>query len=162
MKTSKIQLLFIISFLLVASCNKQNEQPNPSTNNYILFGHFYGFCAGEQCVEIFKLHEEELYEDTNDIYPSSETFYEGKFVELNREKYDLVKALLDKVPSELMLESKHVIGSPDAADGGGVYFAIFDDKETKFWLIDQFDHNIPEYLRPFKNEINNAFAMINQ
>ena len=152
--------LFIITFLLGNSCAKQNEQPEDEIS-YILFGHFYGFCLGEQCIEIFKLTDSALFEDQKDEYPSRENFYQGDYIELDNEKFELVKSLKDNIPFELTQEKNHVIGSPDVTDGGGVYFAIANERGTKFWLIDQFDQNIPEYLKPFKDQINQSISLIN-
>jgi len=151
---------FFLLFFLFISCDKKDE-PELQNQDYILFGHFYGFCFGEQCVEIFKLTDNELFEDTKNAYPSWETFYEGQYKRLSNDQFELVKSIKDKVPFELTQEIDHVIGSPDEFDGGGVYFAIVDKHGTKFWLIDQFDENIPEYLRPFKKEINENIALIN-
>ena len=145
--------------MLIVSCKKKDESPE-QTPDYILFGHFYGFCIGEQCVEIFKLTDSNLFEDDLDLYPSRENPYDGNFNKLDNSKYQLVKSLAENIPPELLLETDTVIGMPDASDGGGVYFALINDAGNRFWLIDQFDHNIPEYLRPFKEEINNSISMI--
>jgi len=152
--------LFFITFLLSVSCAEQKEQPEVD-NSYILFGHFYGFCLGEQCIQIFKLTDSELFEDQKDQYPSSEEFYNGDYKKLDQEKFELVKSLKDNIPSELTQEKNHVIGSPDVTDGGGVYFAIVNERGKKFWLIDQFKNNIPEYLWPFKDQINQGIQLIN-
>lgn len=150
----------VILFLFI-SCDKKDENL-VSTSEYILFGHFYGFCAGEQCVEIFKLTDSELFEDIKDTYPSWDTFYEGQYKQLSNDQFELVKSIKDNIPFDLTQEKGHVIGSPDASDRGGVYFAIVDGQGTKFWLIDQFDQNIPEYLRPFKDQINQSISLINK
>lgn len=156
----KTLLSYSLITILIISCEKQDESPK-QTAEYILFGHFYGFCHGEQCVEIYKLTDSNLFEDELDQYPSRENPYDGKFNKLENSKYQLVKSLAENIPSELLLEKDTVIGMPDASDGGGVYFAIINDAETRFWLVDQFDHNIPEFLRPFKEQINNSISMIN-
>ena len=153
--------LFTILAILIVSCEKQDESPE-QTPQYILFGHFYGFCIGEQCVEIYKLTDSNLFEDDLDQYPSRENPYDGNFNKLENSKYQLVKSLAENIPPELLLETDTVIGMPDASDGGGVYFALKNDAGTRFWLIDQFDHNIPEYLRPFKKQINNGILEINE
>lgn len=152
-------LLSIAVVLLFASCDKQDEKTELSAD-YMLFGHFYGFCAGEQCIEIFKVSDSELWEDTKDEYPSQQQLYAGDYIQLDQNKFELVKSLIEKVPFELTLEKNHVIGAPDASDGGGIYIAIIKDGDVQFWLIDQFDHNIPEYLRPFKDLVNQSIDLI--
>lgn len=128
--------------------------------DYIMFGHFYGFCKGEHCIEIFKLTDDQLYEDQNDKYPSSESAYEGDFKPMSSEKYKKVKSLINKVPAELLNEEQHVIGAPDAADGGGIYFEYSVRGKKHFWLIDKMEGNIPEYLHSFKEEIEDAIDKI--
>ena len=152
--------LFFITFLLSVSCAEQKVQPEDE-NAYILFGHFYGFCMGEQCIEIFKLTDSELFEDLKDQYPSSQEFYIGDYKKLDQEKFELVKSLKNNIPFELTQEKNHRIGTPDVTDGGGVYFAIVNERGTKYWLIDQFDQNIPVYLKPFKDQINQSISLIN-
>ena len=155
------QALILIVLLISISCSTQNEGPKVSTE-YILFGHFYGECLGEQCIEIFKLTDEALFEDNTDTYPNSTLPFKGNFRKLDDEKYQQVKSLDESIPNKLLNEQDTIIGMPDYADGGGVYFAINNGGTTRFWLIDQTDQNIPEYLRPFKKSINDAIALINQ
>lgn len=154
-------LLFSISTILFISCTKQDEQPNLQDPDYIVFGHFYGFCMGEECIEIFKLTGNELYEDTSDTYPRWDRYYEGQFVKLNQSKFELAKSLREDIPLQLLAEQDTVFGSPDAADGGGIYFAIVNEEQRRFWVIDQVDHNLPEYLKTFKASINESISLIN-
>lgn len=152
--------LFIIILLGFASCNQEDNQPQLETD-YLLFGHFYGFCLGEECIEIFKLTDSQLLEDTVDQYPSSRESYNGKYVKLDDVKFDLVKDLVISIPNDLLEEQSSIIGSPDARDGGGVYVAVVSGGTSRFWLIDQFTHNQPEYLQPFVAQINESIALIN-
>ena len=150
----------ILSITFLSSCSQQNEVPEKDIE-YILFGHFYGFCLGELCIEIFKLTEDAVYEDSTDIYPSRLEAYRGKFVRLDNEKFELVKSIAESIPKELLNEKDTVIGFPDVTDGGGVYFAINNGTGTRFWLVDQFDQNLPEYLIPLKDLINSSVSLIN-
>jgi hypothetical protein len=152
-------LLTVAVLLVTFSCNKQKETPEQKIE-YIIFGHFYGFCLGERCIEIFKLTESKLYEDDTDSYPTSAQPYQGNFIEMDEEKFLLVNDLADKIPEELLAEQDTIIGSPDAADGGGIYFAIKNDNGTRYWLIDQMKYNVPNYLHPFMDDINNSILLI--
>jgi hypothetical protein len=153
--------------IILTTCTKEQinianpiQGKNPATN-YILFGHFYGFCGGEQCIEIFKLTDGTLSEDTLDIYPNSSLPYEGKFKIHDNAKYEKVKDLSTKIPSALLTTTATVIGQPDAGDWGGLYFELTLDGVPKFWLIDTMQSNLPEYLRPFATEIENKVKLIN-
>lgn len=50
MKLYILTTAFFATFFLI-SCKKDNEV-NLSKTDYIIFGHFYGECIGEQCVKI--------------------------------------------------------------------------------------------------------------
>jgi hypothetical protein len=153
-------ILLIISLFILIACDKHSDSIE-GNQEYILFGRFAGFCVGEQCIEIYKLTTDALYEDKSDQYPSYSDPYSGDFVKLSNEKFELVKYLANKIPDQLIAANDTIIGAPDVTDGGGVYFAITNGSKTRFWLIDQFDSNIPEYLIPFKSEINQAVSIIN-
>lgn len=155
--------LCMLSFLIIiSSCSDKHDDIKISEADYIVFGHFYGFCVGEECIEIFKLTPDALYEDTSDTYPRWDRYYEGNYVKLDQDKFDLVKSLPENIPDQLLSDPDRVFGSPDAADGGGVYFAIKQGDQSMFWVMDQVDQNIPEFLRPFKDKINESIALINE
>jgi hypothetical protein len=62
---------------VLTSCKKDNIKL--SSSDYIIFGHFYGMCTGEQYFEIFRLEKDKLFEDTKDQYPSRIDFYDGNY-----------------------------------------------------------------------------------
>jgi hypothetical protein len=153
--------LFLINLSILISCTEQKENPDFGNTDTLIFGHFYGFCIGEQCIEIYKLTEENLYEDTLDTYPRWDEFYEGDYVKLDREKFESVRTLWNEIPSELLAAEDTVFGLPDAADGGGIYFEMRQGEFHRFWVIDQVDENIPEYLKIFRGRINEYINQIN-
>jgi hypothetical protein len=132
---------------------------------YMVFGHFYGECGGEGCVEIFKLTEVALFEDSTDVYPGSLLPYAGVYNLLPDAKFQLVIDLMDSFPEALYAESNNVIGMPDAGDWGGIYIEMkFTNEEalSGFWLLDQHEGNMPEVYNLFVDEINEKIALINQ
>jgi hypothetical protein len=161
------QILFlglVTVFMLVnISCDKK-DCIHPSENgDFIVFGHFYGKCFGEGCVETYKIIDSKLYEDTLDQYPGSDTFYPGQFVnQLSAEKYNLVKDLETYFPQELLNETATVIGQPDAGDWGGIYFEIKSGSIHRFWLLDQMENNMPAVYNEFVDRINEKIALIHQ
>lgn len=150
----------LIALLILAACDDDNVKKETS-ENYIIFGHFYGECIGEQCVQIFKLTDDELFEDSNDTYPGVDHSYNAKFHILDPQKFDLVKNLADNIPQELLTVTDKVIGTPDAFDQGGIYFEVSLDGQQQYWLIDKAEANIPEYLRSFVEEVENSISAIN-
>ncbi len=149
MKRSSFLSLSLL--LLLFSCDKPEVQPD-----YFIFGHFYGFCAGETCIELFKVEGGKLYEDQNDTYPSSQQAYVGNWVELSDAKYQQVKDLAAKVPQALLDNPDAIIGMPDYADGGGLYVELKTGNEVDYWLIDLVTENIPVAMRSFVNEAAEA------
>ena len=76
----------ILLSLLFTTCTGDNliEDPPPYNSfEYLTFGHFYGFCQGESCVEIFRIDAEDIYEDSLDNYPGN-TLYDGSYQVLDR------------------------------------------------------------------------------
>lgn len=115
MKLYILTIAFFATFFLI-SCKKDNEV-NLSKTDYIIFGHFYGECIGEQCVKIFKLDKEKLFEDTKRIYPTGNSFYEGRFDQLPKEKFDITKDLTNYFPMSLLKEKKQLSVSRMQATG---------------------------------------------
>jgi hypothetical protein len=152
---------FLIIILTLVSCDNDLVKPLESNSEYVVFGHFFGFCAGEECVEIFKLTENHLFEDSKDAYPSYEKSYQGDFHLLNDATFQKVKGLKDLIPQQLLTTNETVVGQPDAGDWGGIYFEVRVNGEKKFWLIDKMEMNLPDYLKPFVSEIENRIDLIN-
>ncbi len=140
---------------MTTSCNKDcitlNEQ------NYLVFGHFYGMCAGEGCVETYKLTDMKLYEDLIDDYSGQNL----EFVELENETFAQVSDLVDFFPNQLLSEEETVFGCPDCSDGGGLFIQYSDNGNLKSWRIDQFQNNVPSYLHAFIDQVNEDIALIN-
>ena len=159
----RLYILFIAitGFISIFSCS-EDEVTKTSEDSYLVFGRFYGECLGEQCVEIFKLEHERLFEDTNDIYPGNDNFYTGNFVELGNDKYQLVKDLRDHFPKKLLEEIQVVYGCPDCADQGGLYIEYKSDTIHKYWILDQSKTNVPEYLHAFMDLVNEKIEIINE
>ena len=148
-------LTLLIAIAMTTSCDKDcitlNEQ------NYLVFGHFYGMCAGEGCVEIYKLTDVKLYEDLIDDYSGQNL----DFVELDNELFEQVSDLVDFFPNQLLSENETVFGCPDCADGGGLYIQYSDNGNLKSWRIDQMQENVPSYLHSFMDQVNEAIVLIN-
>lgn len=154
----KSQLLSIFLFsLLLISCRKDDIKP--SSKDYLIFGHYFSECAGgEKCIEIFKLERTQLIEDTKDMYPSSDGFYEGNFIKLGDQKFNVAKDLINNFPRDLWKEPNKIIGSPDYRDQGGLYIEFKHNGKRKAWLIDYSKDSVPlkyhEFIDKVKATIN--------
>ncbi|ALI98221.1 hypothetical protein [Rufibacter tibetensis] len=151
-------LFYCLAVLTLVSC--QEDDATLESPDYLVFGHYHGFCGGESCIEIFKIQDGQLYEDTNDRYPSSNKPYEANFVLKSLDLFEKVKDLPHLVPTRLLQEDRTVIGSPDATDGGGYYLEVGVNGMRRYFLIDKFRHNVPEYLHPFLDQVEASIAKL--
>ena len=152
----KICFLLPTIFVFVYSCSKDSEI-KLSDNNYLVFGHFYGECFGEGCVETFKLTNTKVYEDILDSY-SGDDF---SFTELENDKFEQVKDLIDYFPEELLLVTETHIGCPDCADQGGILIQLVNGDNVRSWRIDQSKSATPNYLHEFMDKVNEKIGLIN-
>ncbi len=127
-----------------------------------MFGHFYGECFGERCVEMYKLipGEGQLQEDLRDAYPDHTAWYEGAFVPLSDSLYQQVKDLPASIPAQLYQERDRVIGQPDAGDWGGYYLEVNQNGKRQFWLIDKPKANLPAYLHAFVDALEGSIQKL--
>ncbi len=145
----------ILALLGGTQCSKEHLN-----SDYMIFGHAYGFCRGEDCVELFKLESGQLYGDRADQYPGLDDVYDGHFIVLSEEKYNKAKDLIEKFPQQLFEEEEKRIGCPDCADQGGYYVEYGIGSQVGFWFIDTSQNSIPEYLRNFTQELANVLSEI--
>lgn len=153
--------IFFISAVLgiLIACDK-DEIEDLDKADYLLFGDYYGFCMGDGCVDIYKLSQDKLYEDSNDNYPSQNSNYDGNYTELTNAQYNEVSSLLNNFPSELWLSESQTFGSPDSYDQGGIYIELKNNGETKKWNIDTDVSEQPAYLTAFIEEIIAAITYL--
>jgi hypothetical protein len=153
--------LSIIGIVLSAICSCQKDPSiELQQSDYLIFGHFYGECIGETCVEIFRLEQDRLYEDRKDAYPTSDNFYVGNYAELSAQKFALAKDLFDIFPHELLDETNKVIGQPDAGDWGGLYIEYNYNGVRRFWLVDKMKRNVPAKYHNFIDKVSEKISQL--
>lgn len=156
----QILLLTFLAAIAMTSCDKACDKDNAQSEDYLIFGHFHGFCVGEKCIETFKLEDNELYEDTKDQYRGLTGF---NFIKLPDSKYKLAKELVDFVPQELWAElDGKVFGCPDCYDQGGYLIQERRNGITKSWIFDKTKKDIPSYMHVFIDKISETIVLINQ
>jgi len=156
MKVLQIVAVLVLS-LSIISCSKEDETLSNSVD--LIFGHYYGECIGESCIETFKLTDTKLFEDTNDNYTASDDY---NFVELSDAKFELAQDLIDLIPEELLEEDDQIFGCPDCGDWGGIYVQYRQGDTVQEWQIDMVKESIPDYLHTFVDAINEKIALINE
>ncbi len=156
------QIFFFGIILCVGTFSCHDTESTDPNKDYIVFGDFYGECLGEGCIEIYKIDDSRLLEDTQDLYPEGNDFYPGQFhTQWSNDKFEQVKDLISYFPEELLNETKTVIGHPDAGDWGGIYFEIKRGSTHRFWLLDQWKDNMPAIYNLFVDRINEKIGIIN-
>lgn len=153
MHTLKRSLLFIP--LLLLSCRHEPETRLVELD-YLIFGHSYGECFGETCVEIFQLRDGVLYEDTS-LFIQSNAY---QFTPMDNDKYLLVKDLPEYLPTQLLQSESAIFNNPVFQDGGALVIEVSIGGKVKTWFIDQFKSDVPEYLHPFMNKVNEKIALL--
>ena len=151
-------MMMIMIASVFSSC--RDEKINES-EEYLIFGHFYGFCVGDHCIQIYKLNNEGLYEDQNKTYPRYDQFYDAAFVKLDSKYFEQVNDLKIYFPAQLLNETDTIIGCPDCADGGGLYIEYKTETMHRYWLIDQDKSRVEPYLHEFMGEVNDKIDEIN-
>jgi len=177
MKNFKLYLLAVFVILLFNSCENEEDilvdtptdteilarNSNPLANRgpTITFGRYYGKCQGNQCVEIFRLIENTLLEDTVDNYPVLGSMYQGKFTSFKGSDRVETVRILPEFPIELLNSKRTVFGTPDAGDWGGIYLEYQDAGVHRYWLVDLETSNINKSLRPYVELIDKTVNEIN-
>lgn len=158
MKTKTTLLLAFFVVGLFTNCKKECSCEQQQ-DDFIVFGKYYGMCAGEDCVEIFKIENGVLYEDSTDIYPNDSP-YSGNYSALPSAKYDLVKDLSSHIPAQLFNEPNEYIGIPDAYDQGGYVLELKENGTVRYWRIDTDTSNTPAYLHAFTDTLRSYIDKI--
>lgn len=155
----KKKILFLMVVSILTSCNNDDNDDSLtlSENDFLIFGHFYGMCGGEDCVKTYKLTDTKLFEDTVKDYSGQDL----DFVELENHTFKNSKDLVDFFPYQLLNNDEDVFGCPDCADGGGLFIQYSDNGNVKSWRIDQDKDNVPDYLHIFIDKVNEKIALIN-
>jgi hypothetical protein len=149
-------IIFSSVILFISSCNK-NCEIELAQNDFLIFGHFYGECLGEGCVETFKLTNNKLFEDLNDNYSGTDF----DFIELENDTFEQVEDLIDYFPNQLLSEIETTLGCPDCADQGGLLIQYSENGTLQSWRIDQSQSSVPDYLHEFMDKVNEKIYLIN-
>jgi hypothetical protein len=155
----KKTFIFFSFIMLLFGCSESDSSNNSNPEGTLVFGRFYGFCGGEECIEIFKLSPVALFEDTLDNYPTAEN-HNTNFVPLNANKFAQTKDLVNFFPMALFNESNTFIGSPDVADGGGLYIVYTKNGIQKKWYIDLVKENVPVNYHNFIDKVNEKIDLL--
>ena len=147
--------LFCLGILI--ACNSDDDGVDLNEQNFLIFGHFFGECGGEKCIETYMLTGNALFEDTLDDFGLENR----DFVALDDALFEQVKDLPSFFPTQLLNQRETIIGCPDCADGGGLFVLLSRNGNERSWRIDLAKENVPGYLHGFIDKINEKIALIN-
>ncbi|WP_276498738.1 hypothetical protein [Pontibacter litorisediminis] len=160
MKTTTHHLLLLGVILLLAS---GFIQKTPTQDSYLIFGRFYKDCVGGECMKLYKLENNSLYEFLEDStnYPSFNQFHTGDFRKLSQEKYNRISTLAASIPQELLEIKSGFVGKTDH-NWSGYYIEYAKGGERKFWIFDEARRDVPPAYLPLLNEIEKSLNEVKQ
>ncbi len=152
----KTRLFFILTTgcLLATSCCDKPVTPK----DYIIFGDFYGMCAGSFCVDYYKIENGVLYKDQLDEYPIGSINHQ--FNTYNTPYNSSILDICSELPTGIYAEGESV-GMPDAYDQGGLYVEISNSGNIQNWKIDKDDANVPAYLHNLCDSVKHYLSVLN-
>jgi len=162
MKLNRFLLCLLILPLLSNTCQKDDTTTPIENESYLIFGHYFGHCVGEQCIEIYKLDANSLSEDDKDQYPSTTDFYKGDFAALDDALFEETKDILAHFPIDLLEETETTLGLPDAGDWGGFYVEYKTDDVHRFWLLDKNRNGLPKPYHDFADRMEKKITVLSQ
>lgn len=151
---------FIMYSFLMVSCTKSEmlatSGETEQDDEYLIFGTYYGFFVGEG-VDTYKLTKNALYTDINNSWDINK----AKFTRLSDAEFNLVKNLIQAIPSELIMLNDSTFGCPDCADQGGINIEYSKNGIVKQWKLDQYNTHNPEFLHEFRDQVNEKIQVLN-
>ena len=144
-------LLVILCLCLPFTACKDNEEfCQFEDGDYLIFGTFYGECAGN-CTVLYNIQNDFLYEDDVEIGIPDEIPFMS--TPLSEEKYLIGVELSTTFPSDLIDSQKDVYGCPDCADQGGVYLELGKGGLFRKWRIDSADDEQSAQIVDYKRRL---------
>jgi len=139
--------LIICLCLPIMACTDNEQVCVFGEGDYLIFGTFYGECAGN-CTVVYKIQNNFLFEDDQEIgIPEEIPFLPAP---LSNTKYQIAEEMLSTFPSDLLNSDKDIYGCPDCADQGGVYLETGKGNETRKWRIDAADSEQSAQILAYK------------
>jgi len=164
MKIKPLFYGFLVSVMLLVSCEEDQLANRPISDAYLVFGTFAGLCQ-DDCVHYYLLdmQERRLYKLENQKYPSVDNdlnLLNAERVQLPDEDFQVAKQLMDKLPKQIIDETDPTIGCPDCLDQGGFYLSFSESDVTYEFLLDTRGDAIPSYLQNYTEDLRNVISEI--
>lgn len=157
----KIHLFFIAIALLLATACGDDDVLNLDANSSdtLIFGIAYGFCAGDECVRLFKLEDEELYKTNFERLVAGEPI-DFDDTPLSEADYELANPLRRQIPDALLTTRDTILGIPDAYDQGTIYIEVENENESRYWLLDTNVEALPVNIQPYAEQVTDVWRQL--
>ena len=150
----KIQTVIAIMVLLFATaCNDEDiSDLNVNNSDTLTFGVVYGFCFGDECVQLFKLEDDELYKTNFERFVAEEPInFDG--APLPEADYELANPLRQQFSDALLNTRDTILGIPDAYDQGGIFIQLETDNVSRYWMLDTNIEALPTEVQPYAKQV---------
>ncbi len=155
-------LLFLSMTLCLMCCKTKHAQEKEQKHKVIfVFGQYNISCPGGNCVQIYQLKDQQVFEDVSYKTISTTAFFIGNFSPMEGHNVGAIEELVEQFPAELFTEENIEIGCPNCDGRGGIYLEIEKEGLHRFWLIDNNCENLPKYLRNYIKTLKSKLTQLN-
>jgi hypothetical protein len=127
-------------------------------NDYIVFGTYFGYCVGNDCLTFFRIDSQKVLRYLNANYGLYD-FNQYQYKSLVYK--DDLATFYSRIPIEIknLKGQTKIFGSPDSADQGGIYFELHQgDVVTKVFLDNSKTVDQNENILAFKKVIQDKIV----
>jgi len=155
---------YIIILLFLIGCDNNEPEKKIEFPEYLIFGHYFGECTGEDCLRIYKFENDSLFEAEYDKIYNYPWFFEDDllFNFIGNEKIQLIKDINYNIPNDLLETTDHLIGCPDCTDQGGYYLEYSLPNKQYYWNIDMDRKNVPNGIHSFLDLIDEKMVIMSE
>lgn len=152
----KLLLMMAAIFLSVGCTEPSVEEKLPSL---VAVGLTYGECTGD-CTHFVKLEEGRVFLDAEEGYLSDINTLQFRSEALGQVETVLeMEALAFGIPAYLEQTEMNTFGCPDCSDGGALHLVVYENDETRHWVMDTSVRSNPQAIQPW---VEDARSLLNQ
>ncbi|MEZ5016176.1 MAG: hypothetical protein R2800_03935 [Flavipsychrobacter sp.] len=158
----KLYTLFTVIAIaaVTTSCKKPTDGITNRNTSEMIIGTHPGFAPAATPSHYYLINNTGAYEDTTNTKPNVQQY---KFdYKLSQAKYDQVKSLLNQIPEALLKENGKSYRSPNTADCSGNMVTTVIDGTTYTWSMEDCTEGMPDYVKPFADNVSAAVNILRQ
>ena len=150
----------VLSVLLCMSCSSDDTTNDEQNQNRVLiFGWFADDSCSGDCASIYKIDNENIYQDIDFNFPEGDVF-QGNFQLMQNANYENFEGLINQLPNELLSAPNGYLDCTDCTDElGGFYLEYKVDGIIKTWRAR--NAQFPDYFESYRSLLVNKLAELN-